>query len=165
MDLEDELKRLLRDDQLDIPVRTGAEWSVVAGARRRRQRNGMLAAVGSALGATLLVGAGVALVSGQSDQPVQPAVPSVSQTWPNPGSTTSLDPSQLQGSPPQPQVPGNASGVPNPTGKPTRTSIPPTMLRTTTSKPDPTSSEPSTTSSPAESSTQQPATEPNTPGQ
>ncbi|MCI2418634.1 hypothetical protein MOQ72_14435 [Saccharopolyspora sp. K220] len=165
MDLEDELQRILRDDRLDIPVRTGAEWSLVAGARRRRQRTGMLAAMGSALAATLLVGAGVAVISNQSDQPVQPAVPSISQTVPDPRSTAPLQPSQPPGLPPVPQVPGNAPPVhPNIPGRPTRTSEPPTLLRTTTSKPRPTTSEPPVTSNPSESASQQPATEPDAPG-
>jgi hypothetical protein len=166
MGLEDELQRILRDDRLDIPVRTGAEWSLVAGARRRRQRNGMLAATGSALAAVLLVGGGIALVSRQSDQPVQPAVPPVVQSAPHPYSTTGL--MSPGGEPPVPPVvqqpPGQAPELPSTTGTPTRKPLP-TIAETKTSEPDPTTSEPPVTSSSEQPSTQLPATEPNSPGQ
>jgi hypothetical protein len=49
MNIDDELHRLFTDDRLDLPVRTGAEAAVVAGARRlRRRRTVVTAAVGTA---------------------------------------------------------------------------------------------------------------------
>jgi hypothetical protein len=49
MNIDDELNRLFTDDRLDLPIRAGAEASVVAGARRlRRRRTAVTATVGAA---------------------------------------------------------------------------------------------------------------------
>ncbi|GGI81904.1 hypothetical protein GCM10011581_19220 [Saccharopolyspora subtropica] len=158
MDLEEELRRIFREDRLDIPVRTGAEWSLVAGARRRRQRAGMMAAAGSALAAMLLVGGGVALVSHQPDQPVRPAVPTVLDPLPKPSSTTTRHPSEP---PAVPLPPGQIPPAPAITVPPPSHTPSPTILRTETTRPEPTSTKPSETSAPNQSSSQHPTSEAN----
>lgn len=140
MDLDRELQRLLGDDRLDVPVRTGAEWSLVAAARRRRQRNGMLAATAAAIGSVLLVGGGVALVN-QDSGPLPPARPPVVQQ-PGPNVPPPLPPS---GSAPVPHTghlvpPHSTPGTPGQRTNPhepvpsTSESFDPSILRTAPSQ-------------------------------
>ncbi|WP_243790783.1 hypothetical protein [Saccharopolyspora gloriosae] len=161
-DLDDELHRMFADDRLEVPVRTGAEWSLVAGARRRRKRQTTVAAVGGALAMTVLVGGGAVLIARPAPEEVRPAVP--------PAVSTSV---RVPGDPSVPDV--TATFVPNAPGEPGRGSpdsdFPPqqgsdptserlSILRT--SAPDPTSSEPSepSTSDPSSSEPTTPSTEP-----
>jgi hypothetical protein len=67
MDLDDELRRLLASDRLDVPVRPDAEHNIVTGARRVRRRRIATAATGGAVAVVAVVLTGVALASGQPD--------------------------------------------------------------------------------------------------
>lgn len=76
MSLDDELRRVLDDGRLSVPVRPGSEWSLVAAARRRRYRTGALAATGGLLAALSLVGGAVGLVAHEAPEPAhRPAGP------------------------------------------------------------------------------------------
>lgn len=107
MELEDELRQVLRDDRLDIPIRAGAEWSLVTRVRRRRQRRAGMAAAG-AVAAIMLAGGGVALLDQPSGVPYRSPAPPASNTSaavpPQPGSLPPLSrgaPSTAEGiSPP-----------------------------------------------------------------
>ncbi len=76
VDLDDELRRLFRDQRLDIPVRPGADDAVVTGARRVRRKRIALASAGSTFAVAALVAGGIALsgLGGASSMP--PAGPS-----------------------------------------------------------------------------------------
>lgn len=67
MDLDDELRRLLASDRLDVPVRPDAEHNIVTGARRVRRRRIATVTTGGAVAVAAVVFAGVALASGQPD--------------------------------------------------------------------------------------------------
>lgn len=153
MELEDELRRLLHDEQLDIPIRTGAEWSLVAGARRRRQRNRTLAFSGAALAFVLLAGGGL-MLAGQ--QPVGPFLPPVPVVQPAQPPASKVPPRTFSPSTsPHPSRPQNYQEPTLSPQEPTdsRSTLPPTILNSpqppteTTSSPDPsTTSQPPTTS-------------------
>lgn len=64
MDLEDELRRLLRDDRLDIRTSADAEKNVVAGARRVRRNRVAAITTAGVLSAAVLAGGGFVLASG-----------------------------------------------------------------------------------------------------
>ncbi|WP_258344832.1 hypothetical protein [Saccharopolyspora gregorii] len=168
-DLDDELRRMFADDRLEVPVRTGAEWSLVAGARRRRKRQTTLAAVGGVLAMGVLFGGGAVLVARPDPGPVRPAVPPVVGTSvPSPVQP----PIPLPTSPPVPADPAPGGGwvprwSPPERGDPAedaedeRLSI----LRQVTSEPESTSAEPSEPSEPQPTSEPtEPSTEPSDPG-
>lgn len=74
MGVEEELRRVLRDDRLDVPVRSGAERSVVDRARRRNRWWYAATTAGGALTAVALVGGGVVLTApGGTLPPAPPA--------------------------------------------------------------------------------------------
>ncbi len=161
MGLDDELHRLFADDRLEVPVRTGAEWALVASARRRRRRQTAVAAVGSAMALTVLVGGGATLVARSPQEPVRPAAPVVS----TPSST-------------QQRTHSNVVPTSTPEGRPTRIERPeappdvprggstheiPSILRDSeSSRPDPTTSSPSSSASSSSqpTSSAQPSGEP-----
>lgn len=159
MDLEDELRRVLRDDKLDVAVRTGAEWSLVAGSRRRRHQRNTMAAVGGFVAATFLVGGSVALISHDSTGQVPPAVAPVATT-----SSKLSKPHRTE--PPSNPSPGQPNEVPNdlepsrrdPSGQEMSSSQRPSVLRESeTSKPEPTESTPPVTTSPQEPTSSAPS--------
>ncbi|MET1076288.1 MAG: hypothetical protein ABWY11_26835, partial [Umezawaea sp.] len=61
MDLDDELRRLFRDERLDIQVKPGADQAVVTGARKVRRKRMMLASAGGTFAVAALVAGGIAL--------------------------------------------------------------------------------------------------------
>lgn len=140
MDPEHELQRVLRDERLDVPVRTGAEWSMVAAARRRRHRNAALAAGAVALLAVLGTGGGIAVVQMGSEEPAPRPSPPVIQNpthAPNPPHGTQRpDPQggQSPGTPPQ-WIPPGGTGGGDRTEQPRRTEEP--DPRRTSESPEP----------------------------
>ncbi|MCX2731206.1 hypothetical protein OOZ19_13220 [Saccharopolyspora sp. NFXS83] len=163
-DLDDELHRMFADDRLDVRVRTGAEWSLVAGARRRRKRQTTVAAVGGALAMTVLVGGGAVLVARPAPDPVRPAVPpvvSTSERSPGDPSLPDVTSTFVPHAPGRPEHGSPDSGVvPRHGSDPTSERL--SILRESTSAPDPTSSEPSDppTSVPSSSEPTAPTSEP-----
>jgi hypothetical protein len=112
-DLEDELRRILRDDRLDVPLRPDAVSSLIGNARRRRHYRVALSAVGAAIAGTVLAGTAYAVVNNEIDQPVSPPVAPVSSTpWPGrPG---------IPGQPPT-DTSGPQRSRTMPDGRPTKT--------------------------------------------
>ncbi|GAA3460420.1 hypothetical protein ACFFSW_19755 [Saccharothrix longispora] len=71
MNLEDDLRALLADERLDVPVREGAEGALVARAARRRRRR----AVGAVAASTAVVLAVGGLATGLRVGGSEPATP------------------------------------------------------------------------------------------
>ncbi|MFJ6670391.1 hypothetical protein ACIQMJ_04700 [Actinosynnema sp. NPDC091369] len=99
MTIEEELRRLLQDDRLDVVARPDAAEVVVAGARRvRRRRTALVGAVTAV--ALVASGWGVSALGGSLSLPtVEPALPSTTTTTtaattvtPAGGTTVSLPP-------------------------------------------------------------------------
>lgn len=167
MDVEDELRRVLSEDRLDVPVRTGAEWSLMASARRRRQRQSTYAAVGGVLAALTLAGSGVALVSYQPTEPASPppppvvvpssSDPGVSRTQPpsdgseEPGG---LQPNQVEEPGYEPEYPRTYESDEIPSIlRSSESSVPPPTSEVPSSVPSSASEEPSESSSPTSETT------------
>jgi cytoskeletal protein RodZ len=124
VDLEDELKRLFRDERLDVRVAADADKTIVAGARRVRRRRIVLVTTAGVL-SVLAVGAGTMVLArgtGTSDS----ATPPTSLPITTSDSSTSL--------PDTPQTPSGLSAPPD-----VKPSVPP----------EPTSRTSSPTNSPA----------------
>ncbi|PRY45992.1 hypothetical protein [Umezawaea tangerina] len=98
MDLDDELRRLFRDERLDIQVRSGADQAVVTGARRVRRKRMMLASAGGTFAVAALVAGGIALAGVGGGVSMEPAGPVLT-------TTTSSRPAQEESSPKNPQAP------------------------------------------------------------
>ena len=106
VNVEDELTRLFTDDRLDVPVRPGAQASVLAGAQRRRNRRRAAAVTCGSLAVVAVAVVGVAIGgAGPARHDTLPAI--------NPPATSAL-PSEvpLPGPPP---VPLESGAVPPPT--------------------------------------------------
>lgn len=163
MDMEDELRRVLSEENLDVPVRTGAEWSLMAGARRRRQRHNAFALAGALVAGTMLLSSGIVLVNYPSTEPSSPRMPPVVSDSKHPGrSSDSVVPSAPHGSPGHDwstggRDPGDWTDHPDST---TESEDEPTILHDSlTSEPDTSSSEPPTSSSDSETSSAEPSSD------
>lgn len=154
MDLENELQRVLRDDKLDVPVRTGAEWSLVAGARRRRRHRNTVAAVSGVLTASLMVGGSVAVVGGESLEGVPPAVRPVVTVTSKSVKRQPVEPTPVVPHEPHVHSPGPPVHLePAPSAQRESSSERPSVLRESeTSELPPTTSEPAPTTSPTQTS-------------
>ena len=152
MGLDDELHRLFADDRLEVPVRTGAEWALVASARRRRRRQTALAAVGSAMALTALVGGGATQVARSPQEPVRPAAPVVV----TPSSTQQRTHPHVVPTSPPPDRPSRIEqpGAPPEVPRGSSTHEIPSILRDSeSSRPEPTTSSPSSSESSTSQST------------
>lgn len=153
MDVEDELRRVLREEKLDVPVRAGAEWSVMAGARRQRQRQNAFAALGGAVAATMLAGSAVVVINHRvTEPPATTPVPPAVQSSEAPGRSEDRPRSEQPPGEPgdghrssEADDPGQWADPSYPTSEPDES---PTILHSTeTSQPGTTTSEPTSSAS------------------
>jgi hypothetical protein len=110
-ELDDELRRLFRDERLDVPPSEGAESAILAGARRVRRRRTALAATGGALTVVVLIGAGL-FFGGLRSGNTQTAAPAVQPALSDSGSAPAATPLPLNpplGSPPTEITTGSES--------------------------------------------------------
>ncbi|MCT2586622.1 hypothetical protein [Actinophytocola gossypii] len=120
MDLNDELRQLFADERLDIPVRPGAEATIVAGARRIR-RNRRLAVTAGAVAVAVLVSGGVALATHSTNRSLPPAettadAPIVTPTT-STATTTSRPPATSTSAVTSHSSPPSVESDPPPTGE------------------------------------------------
>lgn len=120
MNLDDELRRMFADveDRLDVPVRSDASDTIVAGAQRLRRRRIATATVGGVVAAVAMVGSVVLFAPEPRSAP--PAITSPAPTQPSsvdgPSSSSSAPGSSSSTSPPPGTVPtgGDQGGGPGP---------------------------------------------------
>ncbi|WNV91524.1 hypothetical protein [Umezawaea sp. Da 62-37] len=80
MDLDDELRRLFRDERLDIQVKPGADQAVVTGARKARRKRVVLAGAGGTFAVAALVAGSIALAGIGGGVSMEPAGPVLTTT-------------------------------------------------------------------------------------
>jgi hypothetical protein len=98
MNLDDELRQLFSDDRLNVPVRSDAEESIVAGVSRIRRRRAVAASTVAAVTAIALIAGGVALagmgrpqsVPAGQDMPNVPHLVSTTSSSPMTSSASTL---------------------------------------------------------------------------
>jgi hypothetical protein len=93
-DLDGELRRLFRDERLDVRPPVGAEAAILAGTRRIRRRRAMLTATGAALVTVLIAGA-VLFFADLRPGHGQPAAPPAAQKFSESGSEDPVAPTTV----------------------------------------------------------------------
>ncbi|MBE1466399.1 hypothetical protein [Kibdelosporangium phytohabitans] len=127
MDLEDELKRLFKDERLDVRVAPEAESNVVAGASRLRRRRMVTMSAAGVLSAAMLAGGALVLTQSSpqssgvatqpsSDLPIDSTQPTSVEPRPESTATTAPGPSQYVTS--SPNAPLDPPGTTKATGQP-----------------------------------------------